>query len=202
MYKPALLTLGAMIASISLVDAAPVTLDGMDQITQWTDKKSKDGDTPDYIWGTADALGYDKIGIHIEFNNGKEGSIIFAGVAAHWNTGDWSDTTVFSGVTVQATGYFAENYLNAPFALNNIASTGAEVGGVTVPAIAWGTAPENGDFVSIEYGDDIRLPDSGWGSAVITTYGSLGFAVVPLPATGLLLLGAFGGLVAVRHRRG
>ncbi|MFV0336503.1 MAG: VPLPA-CTERM sorting domain-containing protein [Tropicimonas sp.] len=213
MRKLTILTGIAALACASIADAAPVTLEGMNQIKSWTDNEGVAAEMPDNIWGNADTEGYDDIGIYVEFANvagsrysGAVGSIVFSGVGDHWNTGTWSDifSANWSDVTVTATGFF-EAYAGTPFALNNITASETATAGSGTASIAFGTM-YNGKprYIRMEHGRDFGMIAGGWGSVTITTYGGrddTNLTAVPLPATGLLLAGAFGGLAALRRRR-
>lgn len=193
----------AVVAGASIVDAAPVTLDGMNQIKSWTDYENVADDTPDNIWGDGDTKLFDEVGIYIEFKDGTTGSITFSGVSDYWNSG--APLAALPGVTITATGFFESYAGDGLWALNNTTSDEATGSTTKLPSITFGD-PLNVKprYFTIDYPDGIGPLPFGWDYAYVTTYGGYGepnVGDVPLPAAGFLLVGALGGLAALRRRQ-
>lgn len=171
------------------VNAIPVSLEGMEIIKQWTDFENQTGEMPANIWGSSDATNEDRIGLHVVFDNGLEGSITYSGVSGLWNTG-------FTSLDADtATGFFTSaNGLHGLF--NN---------GYTL-AIAWidFAMPFSNNF-DLDYTDYIgshfRANVSGWTSAEFTTY-STTVASVPEPEPLIIwLLGSGLALIGFARRK-
>lgn len=162
--------------------AGPITLQGMNQIKEWTDLESASDDMPDFIWGTSDIDGADRIGLHVEFADGLSGSITYTGIVGLWNMSN------FTGVSADtATGFFTEA-VGLHFLFNTAATN-------TYPEalpMAWQRfeMPYSNNF-DLDYnnffGSNFRASVEGWESAVFTTYSSTAVSV-PEPGT-LALLG-------------
>jgi hypothetical protein len=184
-----LFALGSLGSSSAL--ATPLTLEGMNRITSWTDVEGQLGDMPDFIWGTSDTDGADEVGIFVRYENGVTGTATYSGVSGVWNS-------IFSNISPDtATGFFAGANLHFLF---NVAETN------TYPEalpMAWANAngPYSGNF-DLDYNDqnygtsDFRASVGGWGFAEIATYSSTAqSAAVPETGSTLALFGlAFVGL--------
>jgi len=186
----------AVIVGLTLIasaSAAPVTLEGMNQILQWTDTESVSDEMPGFIWGTSDGDGADRIGIHVLFANGLEGSSTYSGVAGVWNSGG------FAAISADTQTGFMTGWQGIHFLFNNAPTD-------TYPAalaLAWTDSPMafSNNF-DLDYNDpynglnsNFRASAAGWGSAVFTTYSSTASAV-PEP-TLLALLGIGLGMVGL-----
>ncbi len=155
--------------------AAPVTLEGMNQIMQWTDYENQSGEMPGFIWGTSDSDNADQIGLYVEFANGLTGSVTYSGVSGLWNQSS------FSLAADTATGFFT-NASNMHILFNNAPS-------VNYPqalAIAWESfVMDFSNNFDLDYNEDLgsnfRASVAGWESATFTTYSSTASAV-PVPA--------------------
>ena len=190
------LSIAAAIVATTLVSAttaiaAPISLDGMGIISQWTDYENQAGDMPANIWGTSDATSEDRIGLHVIFANGLEGSVTYSGVSGLWNT-----HSGFSLAFDNATGFFT-----AAGGLHHLHNDTW-----TLP-MAWTSFvmpfSNNFDLDYAEYlGSNFRASTAGWGSAVFTTYSSaVSGGRVPRPSLlGLLGLGLIG-IGAARRMR-
>lgn len=184
----------AVIAALALVvsaSAAPVTLEGMNQIKQWTDTEAVSDEMPGFIWGTSDVDGANRIGLHVLFENGLEGSATWNNVAGVWNSANFAEIAAAT-----STGFMV-GFSGIHF-LYNTAPTD------TYPQalpIAWnGSVMPFSDNFDLDYNDpfnnlksNFRASVAGWGSAVFTTYSSTA-QNVPEPST-IALLGIGLGLV-------
>lgn len=169
--------------------SAPVTLEGMGIVGQWTDFENQAGDLPAMPWGNSDTLGADRIGLHVEFAGGLTGTVTYSGVSSLWNS-----QFVGSGLPADtATGFFTTAE-RIHFLVNT---------GVNFP-IAWtGFVMLFSNNFDLDYsesnGSNFRASTSGWESAIFTHYSSAGaVSAVPVPAalplfgTGLAVLGFIG----------
>lgn len=191
------LALAALVNATPAV-AVPVSLGGMGLVKTWTDNESTLNDMPDFIWGTSDADGANRIGLYARFENGLEGSVIYDGVSGLWNSFGWEIAEE------SATGFFTNADL-LHFLFNTAATN-------TYPQalpIAWTdfVMDFSGNF-DLDYNDqnfgssDFRASVQGWGSVEFATYSaSYGVNAVPEPATLVILtLGLVGFARGVRRR--
>lgn len=174
--------LAVCLVGTASASAAPVTLEGMALIKQWTDFENQSNEIPSFIWGTSDVDNADRIGLHVEFAGGLVGSVTYSGMAGLWNS------TGHSIAADTATGFFTSagnttHLFNQP---NNTFSFPDAL------SIAWDSfaMPFASNF-DIDYneqnGSYFRANVAGWESAIFTTYSAP--AAVHAPATlGLLAL--------------
>lgn len=195
MFKSVLSAMAALMVTGTAATALPLSFDGMNQIKEWRDNEDQTDEMPGNVWGNSDSQGVDRIGIYVEFANGVTGGISFDGVAPYWNSHD--ENTPFAGVTVrQAFGFFADYDEAGLHYLYN------EAAGGKLP-IAWRFNPTTpfGRNVELDYRDNVRGSEfrvtSSFDYVDIATYA--GTTPVPLPGTGLMLLGGLGALAARRR---
>lgn len=188
----------ALTLSAGITVAAPLTLEGMGMQKQWLDTEAAAGEMPGFVWGNSDTMLADSIGLHVLFEDGTEGSIAYSGVAAHWNT----NGAAF-GSLISASGFFAD-YTGLHYLYNSAPTT---VYPEALP-IAWNGNPVTpfGNNVELDHneqnGSQFRISTPGWTSVEITTYSSSAIAAtVPLPASGLLIVGGLAGLGAMRRKK-
>jgi len=178
------------VAFMGSAPAAPITLEGMGIVNQWTDFENQVGELPADVWGTSDATAEDRVGIHVEFVNGLVGSATYSGVSGLWNT-------IFAGITADTTTGFFNTVTNLHFLFNN---------GVTLPMAwtpNWGMAFSSNfdlDYTN-SFGSHFRANVAGWQSAVFTTYSSAVSASVPEPGTLALLGIGLAGMGLARRRK-
>ncbi|MGG7566356.1 VPLPA-CTERM sorting domain-containing protein [Rhodovulum sp. DZ06] len=193
----AALAFGAASAS-----AAPLTLSGMGMEKTWFDTEAAAAEMPDFVWGSADTAGADRIGMWVEFDDGTTGSLVISGVAPYWNTNGGTFPVVFEVATGLFSGYGGLHYLY---------NTAATTSFPQALAIAFNVNPTTpfGNNLELDYNNNsvnsqFRVSTAGWTSVEIATYSSTAEALsdVPLPAAAPLLALGLGGLVALRRRRG
>ena len=193
--KPITLALLVMFAFAANVTAAPILLECMGIQKQWTDSEAATNEMPGFVWGDSDTALADKIGLHVLFADGTEGSIAYSGVSPHWNTSG----TPF-GTLISANGFFSSYATAGLHFLYNVPAGG------TLP-IAWLSNPLTpfGNNVELDYFDnavnsEFRVTTAGWESVEITTYSSS--AVVPEPSSIVLFgLGTVGLIFMGRRQR-
>lgn len=173
-------------------NAAPVTLQGMGMVSQWTDLETGNGEMPASVWGNSDVLMSDRVGIYVEFANGLTGSATYSGLSGLWNSG-------FSNkAAVTKTGFFNNAGGDALHGLFN--------NGVNLP-MAWSALAmpfSNNfdlDYNVNQFNSHFRASVSGWQSAVFSTYSSAGPVPVPEPGTLAILCLGFAGLSFARWKR-
>lgn len=193
------IAMAVMISATGAI-AAPVTFDGMGMQKQWVDNEDVRDEMPGFVWGDSDTQGADKIGLYVEFADGTTGGISYTGVSGHWNTNGAEFGTIS-----MAFGFFADYATAGLHFLYNTAPTNIYPEALPIAWIRNPTTPF-GSNVELDYNDsssgsEFRISASGWDFVTITTYSSSADAPqIPLPATGLMLLCAIGGLGLARKR--
>jgi len=160
-----LLIVSCIVACFSSATAAPLSLEGMGVVGNWTDFENQMGEMPAHIWGTSDATHENRIGLYVEFNNGLTGSVTYSGVSGLWNTANFTPLAHDT-----ATGFFTTAG-GLHFLFNNSTSLPMAWAGLSMPY----SGNFDLDYTNIN-GSHFRATVGGWSSAEFTTYSS---AVVP-----------------------
>lgn len=171
--------------------AAPIILDGLGIVGQWTDYENSANDMPLTPWGTSDTDGADRVGIYVEYANGLTGSASYSGASALWN-----QCCTNIGAPDTFSGFFTSSAV-----LHGLSNTGFGL------PMAW-TSLSNaftGNF-DLDYseanGSEWRARTGGWESVEITLYSTSGRSEeVPTPAALGFLGFGLAGLGFARRRR-
>lgn len=191
--KSGVVGVGLMLASVSFSPAfaAPILLDGLAMVGQWTDYENSANDMPLDPWGTSDTDSADRVGIFVEYANGLTGSASYSGAAGLWNQ---CCTTI--GAPDTFSGFFTSSAV-----LHGLNNTGSGL------PMAW-TILNNaftGNFdldYSESFGSEWRASSAGWGSVEITLYSTSGRSDnVPEPSI-LMILGLGLAGLGLAGRRG
>jgi len=188
--------ISTLVAFSSTVIAAPTSLEGLGMVKQWTDYEQQTGDMPSYIWGTSDASNADRIGLHVKFMNGLEGSVTYSGVSGLWNSYGFNLTPD------TVTGFF-NNAGNYTHLFNQPSST---LGYPDALSMAWNhfvmDFSTNFDLDYNNYSNsNFRATTSGWDYAEFATYSSAyGVNEVPIPAAAFMFAPALLGFMGLRRR--
>lgn len=166
------------------VSAAPLTLEGMGIQKQWIDTEAGINEMPGFVWGNSHTAMADKIGLHVLFANGVEGTIAYSGVATKWGT-----TGPTIGTLISATGFFASYATAGLHFLNNTPAGGTlPIAWVFNPSTPFGSNVEL-DYFDNSFGSEFRVTTAGWNSVQITTYSSSAPVAAPDGGSSIALLG-------------
>lgn len=182
----------AAVAALSLVFAGGLT-ESVSAATAFTFSNGGGNGTGTDL-GTVGAFDF---GLQLSSNNNNVGGLFTTFTAtslvAETISGFWTySTNDRDGSTFDPLGYFIDNVFTTLVQLS--------VNGVPAPAI------QNGAFAfnvnaGQSFGFYMLATDGELGAANGAIYGDTTVAAVPLPAGGLLLIGALGGIAALRRRK-